>query len=155
MSTTRTAHNPISIAGAVCREFRLRYAFGAHGSRERRTALLTLAIAIMGIADLILTLTYMRSTGMYELNPVARAMVAIGGAQQLVIFKLLSIALGAGILYLLRRRPIAEPAAWGCAAVMCLLSFHWISYNKQIENPAVWHGMQIAMDDVTFTRITN
>jgi uncharacterized membrane protein YciS (DUF1049 family) len=120
---------------------------------ERRVSLLVIAITIMGIADLMLTLIYMRTTGMYELNPLARVMVATGGSTQLVLFKLLTLSLSAGMLYLLRRHRIAEPAAWACAAVMCVLSIHWISYNSQIENPDIWHGMQLAMGDESYVRI--
>lgn len=140
-------------ARTIYRTFSDQYAFGARGSGERRVGLLVIVIAIMGLADLALTLTYMKSTGMYELNPVARAMVAVGGEPQLIRFKLLTIALGAGMLYLLRRHRVVEPTAWGCAAVMCLLSAHWFAYNRHVENPAVWHGYQYVMNDEIFVTL--
>jgi len=132
-----------------------RVSTAAVGSAERRVALLAIAITIMGLTDLALTLTYMKSTGMFELNPLARAMVATGGAQQLIIFKLLTLSMSAGVLFLLRRHRIVEPTAWGCALIMCLLTFHWVSYNSQIDNPDIWHGMQLAMDDDAYVLITN
>lgn len=141
------------IRGAVVGAFVGRYGYKAVGAGERRVSLLVIAITIMGLADLMLTLIYMQTTGMYELNPLARAMVATGGSAQLVVFKLLTLSLSAGVLYLLRRQRVAEPAAWACAAVMCALSIHWISYNNQLENPDIWHGMQIAMSDESYVRI--
>ena len=153
VNASRTRPSFAVNAGAPIRAISRRYAFGAEGSGERRIVLLVIAISIMGLADLALTLTYMKAVGMYELNPFARAMVAIGGEPQLIRFKLLSIAMGAGMLYLLRRHRIVEPASWGCAAVMCLLSIHWIAYNNQIENHTIWHGMQLSMSDDTFVRI--
>jgi hypothetical protein len=132
-----------------------RYGRAAAGSSERRVGLLAIAITIMGLADLILTLTYMQTTGMYELNPLARIMVATGGANQLIMFKLLTISLSAGMLYLLRRHRLVEPAAWCCVLIMGVLSAHWISYNSQIESPGVWHGMQLAMSDESYVRIVN
>lgn len=125
------------------------------GSPERRVALLAVLITIMGLADLAMTLTYMRSTGMFELNPLARLMVATGGESQLVIFKLLTLSCSAGVLYLLRRHRIVEPTAWCCALVMAALTAHWISYNHHIDNPDVWHGMQLTMSDESFVRISS
>jgi hypothetical protein len=139
--------------GSPIRAILRRYGFGIEDSGARRVILLVIAITIMGLADLALTLTYMKTTGMFELNPLAREMVAIGGEPQLIRFKLLSIALGAGMLFLLRKHRIAEPASWACAGVMCLLSIHWISYNNQIDDPAVWHGMQLSMSDEVFVQI--
>lgn len=132
-----------------------RVSTAAVGSAERRVALLAIAITIMGLADLALTLTYMNTTGMYELNPLARVMVATGGAQQLIIFKLLTLSMSAGVFFLLRRHRIVEPTAWACALIMGALTVHWVSYNKQIENPDVWHGMQLAMGDEAFVYINN
>ncbi len=98
--------------------------------RPRRVALLALAMILMGLADLQLTLTYMRSAGMLELNPLARAMVDLGGAPQLIRFKLFSIAASAGLLYLMRRHSLAERCAWVSCAALLLLTAHWVHYNN-------------------------
>jgi len=103
--------------------------------RRRRVALLVVAMVLMGLADLQLTLTYMRSVGMIELNPLARAMVDLGGAPQLIRFKLLSIALSAGLLYLMRRHSIAERCAWLSCAALLFLTFHWVRYNDRPVTP--------------------
>lgn len=102
-------------------------------ARARRIAWLMLATALMSIADLMCTLTYMRISGMLEANPLARFMITIGDAQQLIHFKLGMIALCWGSLYLGRRHPRAELSAWICTAIMLLLTLHWINYNASVS----------------------
>lgn len=101
-------------------------------SRRRRVTLLVLAMALMGLADLAFTLTYMSSVGMAEANPLARAMIEIGGLPQLVRFKLFTIALSGGLLYLLRGHKAAERCAWACCAALVLLSLHWFNYTDKL-----------------------
>lgn len=102
--------------------------------RARRVTLLVLATASLGLFDLAFTLTFMRSIGMYELNPLARLMIGIGGAGQLIRFKLLTIVLSSGLLYLIRRRWGAELCAWLSLAALVLLSLHWVRYTKTTED---------------------
>jgi len=108
---------------------------GANNVRPRRVALLAIAMILMGLADLQLTLTYMGSAGMLELNPLARAMIDLGGAPQLIRFKLLTIAVSAGLLYLLRRHSIAERCAWLSCAALLGLTAHWVRYNAHATSP--------------------
>ncbi len=108
--------------------------------RRLRVTLLALAIALMGVTDLLLTLTYMRTVGMVEVNPLARAMVAVGGVRQLVMFKLLTIALSAGMLYLLRRHRLSEYGAWVCFGMLLALSLHWVGYNETVVELASARG---------------
>jgi len=89
---------------------------------------------LMGLDDLQLTLTYMTSVGMIELNPLARQMIEIGGADQLIRFKLFTIALSGGLLYLLSRHTIDERCAWLSCAVLLALSIQWANYTKQSTN---------------------
>ena len=117
---------------------RVRYLEATHSAddlRRRRVVLLVVAMVLMGLADLQLTLTYMRSVGMIELNPLARAMIDLRGEPQLIRFKLLSIALSAGLLFLLRRHSIAERCAWLSCAALLFLTFHWVRYNDRPATP--------------------
>lgn len=116
--------------------------------RSRRVALLAFAMVLMGLADLQLTLTYMRSIGMIELNPLARAMVDLGGAPQLIRFKLFSIALSAGLLFLLRRHSLAERCAWVSCAALLALSIHWTRYNEHAASASA-AGAVIAQLDIS------
>ena len=116
----------------------------AAAARGRRVTLLVLAMAMMGLADLGLTLTYMSSVGMLEANPIARAMIDVGGARQLVIYKLFTIALSGGILYILRRRRAAEVCAWISCSVLLLLSAHWANYNAALASATIDLGVLAA-----------
>jgi len=102
-------------------------------AHTRRLTLLLLAMALMGIADLQCTLTYMCGVGMIELNPLARSMVEIAGAQQLVVFKVFTIVLSCGALYLARRDRRAEWCAWLCSAMLLGVCVHWTLYNREVS----------------------
>lgn len=102
-------------------------------ARCRRVAWLALAIAMMGLADLLCTLTYVTTSGMLEVNPLARLMLAIGEVRQLVLFKLLTIMLSCGMLYLARRHRQSEVCAWvGCALLLALM-LHWVNFNRSVS----------------------
>ncbi len=101
--------------------------------RSRRVTLLVLATATLGLLDLAFTLTYMQTIGMVELNPLARFMIGIGGAGQLVRFKLFTIVLSGGLLFLIRRKRGAEWCAWISLVTLILLSLHWVRYIQSTE----------------------
>jgi len=104
--------------------------------RSRRIVLLLALAAVLGLFDLALTVAYMRGVGMVELNPLARAMINLGGAGQLIRFKLFTIATSCGILYLLRRHRQAEICAWISLAVLAALTAHWLNYNAHAHTMA-------------------
>lgn len=105
-------------------------------AKSRRVVLLILAIGLMGFADLVITLTYMRSVGMIEVNPIARFMLDVGSVEQLVLYKLFTMGLSCGVLYILRRHPRAEHGAWVCVVLLFALSIHWVRYNNSIVDYA-------------------
>jgi uncharacterized membrane protein YhaH (DUF805 family) len=90
-------------------------------------------MVLMGVFDLLCTLTYMRTSGMLEANPLAREMIEIGGMRQLVLFKSLTILLSCGAIYLVRRTRQAEVSAWLCTAMMVALTIHWVNYNREVS----------------------
>ncbi|MDX2114156.1 MAG: DUF5658 family protein [Planctomycetota bacterium] len=102
-------------------------------ARGRRITLLIVAMLLMGALDLACTLTYMRTSGMIELNPLARLMIAVGDERQLILFKLLMMMLSAGALYFARWHRRAEVCAWMCAAGLLALVLHWTNYNRSIS----------------------
>jgi len=104
----------------------------AANAKSRRVVLLILAIGLMSFADLVITLTYMRSVGMIEANPIARLMLEIGSIDQLVRYKLFTMSLSCGVLYLLRRHARAEHGAWVCVALLFALTIHWVRYNDKV-----------------------
>jgi hypothetical protein len=103
-------------------------------ARARRIGWLIVAMTLMGAADLLCTLTYMRTSGMLEANPIARFVLLAGSAEQLVMFKVLMMLLSCGTLYLARRHRKAEACAWVCTAMMFLLTLHWINFNRSISS---------------------
>jgi len=104
--------------------------------RARRVTILVLAIAALGLTDLALTLAHMRTTGLFEANPIARFMIEIGGERQLILFKLFSLALSGGVLYLFRTRRCAELSAWTCTAVLIVLTLYWAVYDGELSDMA-------------------
>ena len=102
----------------------------AYNARLLRINLLLFGALAMGAADLACTLAYVTSVGMIELNPIARHMIRIGGAEQLVMYKLFTMALSSGCIYLIRRNSRAEWCAWFCFVVMFWLTMHWVQYNQ-------------------------
>jgi len=101
-------------------------------ARQRRIVLLLIATLIMGVFDLIYTMTYMQSVGMVEVNPLARWMIELGGPNQLILFKAATMWLSAGTLFLCRRHPVAELWTWACCVVMLALMAHWVAYNHAV-----------------------
>jgi hypothetical protein len=102
-------------------------------ARSRRIVLLIVALVLMSIADLICTLTYLTSFGMAEVNPIARAMLAIGGTRQLILYKAFTMTVSCGCIYFVRSKRRAEFGAWVCVAVLFVLMLHWVQYNKVMD----------------------
>jgi len=121
----------------------------ALSAKARRVVLLILAIGLMGFSDLVITLTYMRSVGMIEVNPIARYMIEIGSVGQLIRYKLFTMGLSCGVLYILRRHPRAEHGAWLCVAILFVLTIHWVRYNSAIVDYSnEIHVLSQSQDDV-------
>jgi len=95
----------------------------------------------MGLGDLACTVIYMTHIGLLEMNPLARFMIEIGGLRQLVVFKLGSMALSCGCLYLTRYHRRTEQMAWVCAVILLLLTVHWMRYNAEI--PGLTHEIGV------------
>lgn len=100
----------------------------------RRTAMIVVAMFIMGLIDLMFTVTYIRSIGMYEANPIARHIVLNGSIAQLVVFKLVTMGISCGAIYYARRIWKAEVAAWLCAVLLGSLMVHWVNYAHRVES---------------------
>ena len=96
----------------------------ANSTRSRRVCRLVAGVCVVGVFDLALTIHFMTTTGMHEVNPVARS-IALTSPGLLVLFKAALTALSAGILMRVRDRASAEVGAWLAAAVMLALSAQW------------------------------
>lgn len=58
---------------------------GVFADRSRRVISLTALIALLSLADLFMTLTFLRTVGMSEANPVARMVMSYGSPTYLVV----------------------------------------------------------------------
>jgi hypothetical protein len=101
--------------------------------RASRILALISIIVVLSVADLLFTLTHLNGIGMIELNPIARAIILGGTATDLIAFKLASVGVGCGCLYLGRRSKRTELAAWICALGLGLLTVHWFQYNAVMQ----------------------
>lgn len=104
--------------------------------RPRRVVLLLAAIALMSVADLIMTVEYASSVGLFEGNPVARAVMSYGSTPLLACWKLASVGVCLWILFRTRRTGSGEFGAWVCVAALAWLSFRWTGYNAQMAEIA-------------------
>lgn len=101
--------------------------------RSSRVWLLTAAIVLMSVADLLITLTYLRSSGMFEGNPVARWVISHGSSGLLVVWKLGSVLLACAVFAKFRRRWSTELACWGCCLVLVWLLVQWKAYADESD----------------------
>lgn len=102
--------------------------FGWWIRTHRVIALLSL-VAVLSLADLYMTMTHLTGAGMYEGNPIARAIMKVGSPAYLATFKVVTVAITVGILYYARRRFSGEMGSWASAAMLVWLTGRWITYN--------------------------
>lgn len=104
--------------------------------RDLRFLCYSLAIVLMSVADLKMTLFYVTSVGMTEVNPIARFLMVYGGVCSIVLWKAATVACGVFILWRIRRHRVAEFGAWICCGVLAALCVHWFRYNDQVTTLA-------------------
>jgi hypothetical protein len=81
-------------------------------------------VAVLSLADLALTLGLMSTVGMYETNPLAVAVVQCGPVA-LVGYKLMSMAVASGLLWMARWTRMGQVGAMLGVVVMVALSCQW------------------------------
>lgn len=101
---------------------------------EWRMAGLLMVIATVSLADLWLTLTYLKNGGMSEGNPIARWIISMNCAWVLVAFKSVLVGFTISVLWWARQRRIAEVAAWFGCLVMVWLCFRWDGYTTHVAD---------------------
>jgi len=91
--------------------------------------MLMVGTALLGLGDLYATVTHMNHIGFVEANPFAQHLVQARSTAGLVLFKLGTLGIAAGLLLRTRRSPSSEWAAWLLLGVMFMLTLHWSNYN--------------------------
>ncbi|MEC9374045.1 MAG: DUF5658 family protein, partial [Planctomycetota bacterium] len=125
------------------------------GSRGARMVGLLSAATVLQLLDLALTLTFMKTTGMVELNPLARWIVDMGGAEGLVAFKAASVLVSLGVLFAVRHHRSAEIGAWIMCAVLLALTARWIENVAALAMELHAIAPMEAMGDERWVRIAD
>ena len=129
---------------ATMNSLRLSWNNELHGRSGRIWVALAVA-ATFALADLWLTVYFMSTTGMSEVNPVAR-MLADLGPGALVSFKLLSLLVNGSILLACRKRLSGELGAWASVLVMVMLTAHWHNYMNKTHEMTSMDPAMLASD---------
>lgn len=106
------------------------------------------AMGALSLADLGLTLHFMTTSGMDELNPLARTLAQFG-PWGLVALKVGSIGLSTGLLWMLRNRSSAHLAAWLMLAVLVMLGLHWNRYLAEV----LMHGFPVFDGSAAYVKL--
>lgn len=125
-----------------------------HGELHGRAGRIWVALgiaAVLGLADLWLTMYFMKTTGMIEANPIARLLVSFGPAS-LVSFKLLSLLVNGSLLVAARKRFAGELGAWASVVVMVALTAHWHNYMRTSHEMTPLDPAMLASDP-TFVKL--
>jgi hypothetical protein len=102
--------------------------------RSRRVILLIVGIVLLSLGDLLITITYLQSTGMLEANPIAGYIIRVTGSVSiLTAYKALTVGICVGLLYRLRRLVEGEVAAWCAVSILAFMSFQWYHYARQFD----------------------
>jgi hypothetical protein len=102
--------------------------------RSRRVILLIVGVVLLSLGDLLITITYLQSTGMLEANPIAGYIIRVTGSVSiLTAYKALTVFICVGLLYRLRRLVEGEVAAWCAVSILAFMSFQWYHYARQFD----------------------
>ncbi len=104
--------------------------------RSRRVIALIGAVVLLSLGDLLITLDYLKSSGLMEANPIAAYLIeSTQSAWVLACFKGLTLGICVTVLFCLRRRREAEIGAWCAAAILVLTALQWHQYTRYVDGP--------------------
>jgi hypothetical protein len=107
-------------------------------SRGRRVTILLLGVIVLSIADLIVTLAFLRANWMMEANPIAEYIIRTTQSPiALILFKCLTVGVCAALLYRTRHFRSGEVAAWSAVAVLAVMCVMWRSYAKGLDETEI------------------
>jgi hypothetical protein len=110
--------------------------------RARRVTVLLAGIIVLSLGDLMLTVTYLQTIGLWEANPVARFVIeATNSPWALSLLKLLTMLTSVGILYTVRMHARAELASWCALAILIFMSIQWRLYADSLSDPDIVHAL--------------
>lgn len=130
----------------------IRHAMGEK-ARAQRVIALVIASSLMSLGDLYMTLTYVTSVGMIELNPLARGLMSLNSPLLVIIWKVALTVFGAGVILLARRKRLAEAAAWVVFFAMAFLTIHWSGFNREAAEMTEEYHMLANIGDERFVQM--
>ncbi len=102
--------------------------------RSRRVVLLIVGIVLLSLGDLLITVTFLRSTGLSEANAIAAFLIReTGSVAALVAYKTLTVLVCVGLLYRLRKLVEGEVAAWCAMLILAVTAAQWYQYTSQLD----------------------
>lgn len=105
--------------------------------RARRVIVLLAAIVVLSLADLLVTLGHLKSTGMIEANPIAAYLIRVTRSPWVLAqYKCLTVGICVGLLFRLRRRVWGEVGAWCAVGILTVMALLWHTYSRELESPA-------------------
>lgn len=121
---------------------------GASACRSRRMMILMAGIIVLSIADLVVTVTHLRTIGMIEANPVAAYLiVTYQSTWVLAGYKLLTVGICIVALYSIRQRLLGEVAAWASVGILTGMAVVWHLYAVELDQPGTFELVQYAEAD--------
>lgn len=107
----------------------------AENRRARRVTLLICGIIILSLADLAITLAYLRANWMMEANPLAAYIIQSSKSPwALAAFKGCTVGVCAALLFHVRRFRSGEIAAWCGIGVLTIMAMMWSAYANHMDD---------------------
>ena len=104
--------------------------------RAHRVIVLVAGIVILSLADLVVTLAYLKANWMMEANPLASYIIrSTQSAWALAAFKCCTVTVCATLLLRLRRARAGEVAAWCGIGLLTVMSIMWRCYSHHFDDP--------------------
>ncbi len=100
--------------------------------RPARVGILLVAVVLLSLGDLYMTLVHLRGVGMVEANPIAREVIDLNSPPALAAWKLATVVLAVGLLFVVRRTRSGEIGAWLAVGVLTWLTVRWTAYSEEL-----------------------
>jgi hypothetical protein len=117
--------------------------------RSRRVVLLVAGIIILSLADLVVTIAFLRANSMMEANPIAAYLIRVTqSAWVLAAYKTLTVLICVALIYKVRKHLAGEVAAWCAVGILAVMSVMWAQYSRQLDDPQHLSLVQTMADDM-------
>lgn len=122
--------------------------------RSGRVLTLLSGFVVLSLVDLLLTIGFMSTVGMFEDNPLVRLLIEhTGSVHVLIPFKLATVAAAFGILYAIRNRMQAEIGAWLAVGVLAAVTVQWSRYADLVAEGDLLAAPASSVVDSSWVRL--